>query len=285
MIRTRFAAVLAALPLALAGCSGAQTPADTAASAPSSSQAASASPTAGQEVDTATFFSDSAKAITAAKTYTMTMLMENGGQKVTMTGSGDVSDQNRPKADMTMSADGGGQQTRMIVDGDSVYMQMPGVAEGGKFVKMPLQALSQAGGQDLTKMMNPAENLRMTQNAVEKVVYAGPDSGLQKYTVTMNPQKLQQSLPTAAPSPSGMPSSLPYDVWLDDAHLVLKMVMTMDGTTMTMTADEYGEPVSIVTPPQESVTQMPGMSTSEPGTVAPAPAPTATPAPAPTTTK
>lgn len=275
MIRTRFAAVLVAVPLALAGCSGAQTPADQAASSPAASQATSPAPTPGQEVDKNAFFADVQKAMLDKKTYAMSMVMQDGGQKVTMTGTGDISDQNRPKADMTMNADGNGEQMRMIMDGESIYMQMPGVAEKGKFVKMPLQALSQAGGQDLSKMMNPAENLKMTQNAVEKVVYAGPESGLQKYTVTMNPQKLQQNLATAGPTPSGAPSTLTYDVWIDDAHLLRKMVMTTQGTTMTMTTDKYGEPITIVAPPQESVTQMPGMSTTEPNTATPAPAPTA----------
>jgi len=274
MIRTRFAAVLVAVPLALAGCSGGQTPADQAAGSPSAAQGADASPTAGQEVDKNAFFADVQKAMLDKKTYAMTMHMENGGQKVTMTGNGDMSDQNHPKADMTMSAAGDGQQMQMIMDGEAVYMQMPGVAEKGKFVKMPLQALSQAGGQDLSKMMNPADNLTMTQNAVEKVVYAGPEDGLHKYTVTMNPQKLQEGSATAMPSPSGMPSTLDYDVWTDDAHLLRKMVMSLEGTTMTMTADKYGEPVTIVAPPPESVTQMPGMSEPQPGPATSLPAPT-----------
>ena len=58
MIRTRFAAVLVAVPLALAGCSGGQTPADQAAGSPSAVQGADASPTAGQEVDKNAFFAD-----------------------------------------------------------------------------------------------------------------------------------------------------------------------------------------------------------------------------------
>ena len=275
MIRTRFAAVLVAVPLALAGCSGSQTPADQAAGSPSASQSVAASPTPGQEVDKDAFFADVQKAMLEKKTYTMSMVMENGGQKVTMTGAGDLSDQNRPKADMTMSTDGTGEQMHMIMDGESIYMQMPGVAEKGKFVKMPLQALSQAGGQDLSTMMNPAENLKATQAAVEKVVYSGPDSGLHKYTVTIDPRKLQQAVATAAPSPSGVPETLTYDVWLDDARLMRKMVMTVEGTTMTMTTDKFGEPVTIVAPPQESVTQMPGMATTEPGGVSPAPTPSA----------
>lgn len=277
MLRTRIAAVIVAAPLALAGCSGDATPPPAApASTAASAGASASSPQPGDQVDETAFFENVQKAMLSAKTYSMTMRMGSGGEAMTMTGTGDVGDQRRPKADMSISVPGGSGPMRMIMDGDAVYMQMPGGAGGGKFVKMPMESLSQASGQDLGKLMNPAENLQLTRDAVEKVVYQGTEDQageqLAHYSVTMNPQKLQQQLMTSqpAPSPSAMPSELPYEVWLDSANRVRKMTMTVEGTQMTMTVDKYGQPVSIAAPPQASVTQMPGMSDpSAPATPAP----------------
>ncbi|WP_284304101.1 DUF7537 family lipoprotein [Mobilicoccus caccae] len=280
MLRQRLAAVLVTVPLALVGCSANGGDSPPAPAATTGAQEPGASPKPGDEVDAAAFFETTQKAMLEAKTYAMTMTMQTAGDTMTMTGTGDLSDQNRPKADMTMSAGGGAGKMRMIMDGESVFMQMPGVAQGGKFVKMPIEALSQAGGQDLSKLMNPAENLKLTQQAVEKVVYQGPeDTGgeqLQRYAVTMNPQKLQGGLNTAAPTAgaTAAPESIPYDVWVDDANRMRKMTMSLQGTTMTMTTDKYGEKVDIVAPPAASITQMPGLSGPAPS----APASPSTPA-------
>ncbi|WP_168583580.1 DUF7537 family lipoprotein [Gephyromycinifex aptenodytis] len=268
--RNRVAAALLALPLALSGCSGAgdSAPADAGTSAAPSTQAA---PTPGQEIDKDAFFTRTEKAVLAKKTYAMHMSMDSQGETITMSGVGDVSTPDAPKARMLMEPPTGGEKMEMILAGDSIYMQMPGVG-GGKYMQMPLSALAQAGGQDLTKFLNPAENLKMTKQAVEKVVFVGEEDvagqKLDHYAVTLNPAKMQESLPKPAPSVSpSLPAQLPYDVWVDDEDLVRKTDMTMDGVHMTMTTDKYGEPVEITAPPSAQVTQMPGMG---------APAPTAT---------
>lgn len=292
MHRKRFAALLIAVPLALGGCSGTDSsPQAPATQAPATAtDAAQATP--GQEIDPVAFFEKAQKAMTDAKTYSMTVEMDSTGEKTTMTGVGDISDAAHPKADMKLSMPGSAAQMHMIIDGTNVYMQMPGVGGDGKFVRMPLSVLSQAGGQDVSTLMNPSENLALTQQAVDRVVFTGTEDvageTLRRYKVTMDPQKLQQGLatsgPTAMPSPTGMPESLPYDLWLDDAGRMRKMTMNLEGTAMTMTTTDYGKPVTITPPPAASVTQMPGLS--GPATPAPTSAPAspvpASPAPVPT---
>lgn len=277
LIRKRVAAALLTVPLALTACSGSGD--DPAADAPSSAaQAGDASPTPGQQVDADSFFARTQEAMLAKKTYTMSMTMESQGESIQIDGVGDMSDPNAPKAQMTMQPASGSEPMEMILDGESIYMQMPGVSQG-TYMQMPLSALAQAGGQDLTKFMNPAENLKLTQQAVEKVTFVGQEDvdgeSLSHYTVTMNPQKLQQQYATRAPVPSSapsVPSELPYEVWIDDEDLVRKTDMTMDGVHLTMTTSKYGEPVTITAPPSDKVTPMPGMGSTD-ATAVPSPSP------------
>lgn len=270
--RTRVAAALLALPIAVTACSGSGSPApgDGGTTATQGSQAA---PTPGQQIDAEAFFARTQEAMLAQKTYSMAMTMDSRGEKITMSGVGDVSDPASPKARMLLAPATDKEKMEMILDGESIFIQMPG-AGGEKYMQMPLSALAQAGGQDLTKFLNPAENLTMTKQAVEKIVFVGEEDvageKLKHYSVTLNPAKLAQATPSASPSASpSLPAQLPYDVWVDGQDLVRKTDMTMDGVHMTMTTDKYGEPVDIAAPPSAQVTQMPGVGT----TPAPSPSP------------
>lgn len=259
--RQRLAAVLVAVPLVLTGCSGADDPA----AAPTTAAETDAAPQPGDVVDSDQFFETMTEAMLAAGTYSMTMTMDTAGETITMSGQGDVSDPDVPRADITITDPGGvAGHMQMIVDGESVFMQMPGIGAPGQYVRMPLGALSQAGGLDLTALMNPAENLRATQGAVEEVVYQGEESEtgetLYRYSLTMNTAELAAPYMTQGPQdPGTLPEEVPYEVLLDSENRMRMMTVTFEDTTMTMTADRYGEPVSITAPPDAAVTDMPGV--------------------------
>lgn len=274
-LRIRTAAALVALPLVLGACGGGDQP-----TASSTTAASSAATSAGQSgtdpfsaqpgatVDPAAFLQGTQQAMQAKKTYAMKMNMAASGQTIKLDGVGDAADPNNVKVKMTMQApnQGGAQGAiEMIMDGQNMYMKMPGQA-GGKYVKISMEQLSKAGGQDFSKLMNPSENLKMSQQAVKSITFVGDEdvSGtkLKHYKVAIDPAKLQ---PTPKPTASGSPSSSPstsapavsYDVWVDGEKLMRKMTMDQSGTKIDMTIDKYGEPVSIQAPPAAQVTQMP----------------------------
>lgn len=269
-LRKRSAAALLALPLALGACSGGQQQGDGnqgGASSQAQQQNDPFSAQPGQDVDKDAFLKQMQDAMQAKKTYEMTMQMAAQGQTVKMSGQGDIADPNAPKMNMKMEMPGqaGAQGAlNIIMDGQAMYMQLPGQA-GGKYVKMSMQELSQAGGQDFQKLMNPSENLKMSQEAIQKVTFKGQEdvSGekLKHYSVTLDPQKAQEAMnggqPAPAPSASGQQQRIPYDIWVDDQKVMRKVTMEIQGTKLDMTVDKYGEPVQITAPPTSQQTTMP----------------------------
>ena len=268
-VRIRKAAVAVALtiPLALGACSsgsGSTSPSGAGTSAAAASQANGPfDAAAGQEVDKNAFLDETNAAMMAKKTYAMTMTMAMSGQNMTVKGVGDMSDQNNLKVKMTMEMPGAtGQGINMLLIGKKMYMQLPGQA-GGKYVEVPMAQLQQSGGQDFEKLLNPAESLKMSKDAVQKVTYVGEEdvSGekLRHYQMVLD---LEKANAAAGVTPSANPTAaktVPYDVWVDGDKLMRKLEMTVEGTKVSMVRDKYGEPVDISAPPSASVTTMPGL--------------------------
>ena len=274
-IRIRNAAVGAALalPLVLGACSsggGTASPTATngspAASAPAADGSDPFNAQAGQEVDKSALLDQTQQAMMDKKTYAMNMQMAMGGQTMKVSGVGDMTDPANLKVKMTMEMPGAsGQGINMLLIGKTMYMQMPGQA-GGKYVQVPMSQLQQAsgGGQDFEKLLNPAESLKMSKDAITKATYVGEEdvsgSKLKHFTLLMDMSKANAAAGvTPDPSATG-PQTVPYDVWVDSDKLVRKMELTVAGTKMTSTLDKYGEPVKIDAPPTDSVTTMPGLS-------------------------
>ncbi len=272
-IRIRNAAVGAALalPLVLGACSsggGTASPTATngspAASAPAADGSEPFNAQAGQEVDKSALLDQTQQAMMDKKTYAMNMQMAMGGQTMKVSGVGDMTDPANLKVKMTMEMPGAsGQGINMLLIGKTMDMQMPGQA-GGKYVKVPMSQLQQAGGQDFEKLLNPAESLKMSKDAITKATYVGEEdvSGtkLKHFTLLMDMSKANAAAGvTPAPNATG-PQTVPYDVWVDSDKLVRKMELSVQGTKMTSTLDKYGEPVKIDAPPTDSVTTMPGLS-------------------------
>ena len=272
-IRIRNAAVGAALalPLVLGACSsggGTASPTATngspAASAPAADGSDPFNAQAGQEVDKSALLDQTQQAMMDKKTYAMNMQMAMGGQTMKVSGVGDMTDPANLKVKMTMEMPGAsGQGINMLLIGKTMYMQMPGQA-GGKYVKVPMSQLQQAGGQDFEKLLNPAESLKMSKDAITKATYVGEEdvSGtkLKHFTLLMDMSKANAAAGvTPAPNATG-PQTVPYDVWVDSDKLVRKMELSVQGTKMTSTLDKYGEPVKIDAPPTDSVTTTPGLS-------------------------
>ena len=260
-----------ALPLVLGACSsggGTASPTATngspAASAPAADGSDPFNAQAGQEVDKSALLDQTQQAMMDKKTYAMNMQMAMGGQTMKVSGVGDMTDPANLKVKMTMEMPGAsGQGINMLLIGKTMYMQMPGQA-GGKYVKVPMSQLQQAGGQDFEKLLNPAESLKMSKDAITKATYVGEEdvSGtkLKHFTLLMDMSKANAAAGvTPAPNATG-PQTVPYDVWVDSDKLVRKMELSVQGTKMTSTLDKYGEPVKIDAPPTDSVTTMPGLS-------------------------
>lgn len=74
-----------------------------------------------------------------------------------------------------------------------------------------------------------------------------------RYTTVVDTERARDAvggdpLPTTS-------DQLLYDVWLDEDDLIRKLVVDLDGTTVTLRADRWGEPVDIQTPDASEIVQ------------------------------
>lgn len=79
------------------------------------------------------------------------------------------------------------------------------------------------------------------------------------YTATVDSRKALAELGLTVAA--GTPDSLLYDIWVDEDDLVRKMTFTQNGTTATMTASEWGEPVTIAAPQDSELAAAPESGT------------------------
>lgn len=166
---------------------------------------------------------------------------------------------------------------RILLVGKTVYLRMDmlAAATGGKsWIRMPLSELDK-NGLDLDALlrqsqgMDPMAQTQMLTSSKD-VKQVGKESldGVQTthYRGTFDARTSMAGLDakTRAAVEEGMQGirSMSFDLWIDDAQLVRKMVMTgeVDDTDlgtgslkMTMTFREYGEAVEIKKPPSSQV--------------------------------
>ena len=74
------------------------------------------------------------------------------------------------------------------------------------------------------------------------------------YTATVDTAKAYEQLGTKV-DPNA-PESLIYDVWLDEDDLIRQMVLTQEGSKATLSAKDWGEPVSIEKPADSELAEV-----------------------------
>lgn len=75
------------------------------------------------------------------------------------------------------------------------------------------------------------------------------------YTATVNSDKALAKLDMDRAE--GAPDRVIYDVWLDDDDLIRKMSFNLNGATATMTATDWGKPVTIAKPKDSELAKVP----------------------------
>ncbi|HWU20695.1 MAG TPA: DUF6612 family protein [Nocardioides sp.] len=277
--RTSVSAVAALLVSGLAACGsgGSDSPAaagsssttsTTSAGTDTSPSAASSAPgvAAGTSISKADMTAVITKGIGAIDTAheTLTMNTSAGGKQVQMTGEADV--QMKPMAmTMTMSL-GGAQVQERFVDG-VMYMQMPGVTTGGKWLKLDVsQMSSMMGGSGVSDALtNPLKMMDKMTGYITDATYVGADSvngaAVKHYRMTID---LKSAMATMFPNlPSSATGSIgskaDEDIWVDSQGRAVKTEVDFGTGSMTTVLSDFGKKVSVQAPPASQVTTAPGM--------------------------
>lgn len=261
------AAPLTAGALLLTSCSAASAPAPTAAgSTAPSTAAAPKGEVVGAEVDKAAFIARVDAAAASAKTVTattdLTMVINGKTQQMVTEVITDSTDKAKTRASMAMTV--AGQPLKYVVDGDTFYVSIPGVAEG-KWIKMTKAQLEQAG-QTVPDVNAAANQFSSLSDDITKIVYVGPETvegvATKHYTLTVGSSALGDlaGTGTATPAPDSG-KTFPYDVWIDQADLVRQYKLAVEDAsgsfTMTGKQGKYNEPVTITVPDPAQVMTLP----------------------------
>jgi hypothetical protein len=212
-------------------------------------------PPAVSHLTTASFVPAMKKAVGSKTTLRTTMRMVANGQVMTVTGVQST----KPLAmQLEMNGAAFGGKAKMILVGGNLYVSMPGLAPSGKYVKVDPTDSSDpqaAAFGAMLKESDPTRTFDAFDGSLRSVKFVRSETvdgaKLDRYAVTVDTakaMKAQGQKPVA-----GMPKTLAYSIWMDSSHLMRKMTFELPGVTMTMTASDWGKPVSIKAPPASSI--------------------------------
>ena len=255
----RAAIIASTITLMLAACSGGtgdssnDAPAASAETSASASALAEEAPESGDSAATADFIENFGRGIDAMTTMSFTMDLAAEGQ--TMSSSGVVDNSvTPPQVSMEMTIPGIATPVQSVVIDGNQYMNM-GEMSGNMWIKMDT-----ATDPSLAASADPVQQLRAFRSAVTDVTEVGKEdvNGVDTthYTVTVDTTKMT----TDATSTAGLPPTMTYEIWLDGEGRTAKMVIDLTSAgvagSTTMTFSKFGEPVTIVAPPADQITDM-----------------------------
>jgi hypothetical protein len=260
------ATAVVALPLVLgiAACGGQQKTNSAADSRPmptpvSTPASRTAPPKAAQPVahlNRASFLPAMNSALAWQKTWRMWARMTAGGKTVmTITGL----EQAKPLAvSMEMSGEAfGGGKARIILVNDFAYVQMPGLAPTGKYLKLDAKfsdpAVASFGS--MLDSADPTKTFKAFGLALRNVRFVRSETidgrKLDRYAVTVDTATALRAQGKSLPA--GAPKTLDYTLWMGTDHLVHRMSFDLAGVSMLMTMTQFNKPVSIKAPPARSI--------------------------------
>jgi hypothetical protein len=263
--RTRAATTIAALPLilGLAAC-GAEKADMTAADAGTTPTPTPAVTTtaplkvapAATHLTTASFLPAMKKSMVGKDSVRVTMRMVVGGQEV-MTATG-LQTMKPVAMQLVMNGAAFGGKAKMIVVKGKLYLSTKDVPDG-KYVKIDPEDSSDPSAAGLGAMLDeldPSKTFASFDNGLKSVKFVRTETldgrKLDRYAVSVDTAAALKA--TGKKMVAGLPKTLVYTIWMGSTdHLMYRIVFTIGGTGMTMTATDWGKPVTIKAPPASKV--------------------------------
>jgi hypothetical protein len=220
-----------------------------------------AAESAGADLTKANFASEVMSAQAKEQTAHLEAKVSAQGQKISM--AGDMQMAKDVAFDLSMTSAAMGGDARFILVDKVIYLKMPGLTQSDKFIKVDAGHGNDPVAQMFSQMMGQLDPSKAFQafDAITSLKERGSQEidGVETthYTVAVDTQKALKAQGMAGQVPaSQMPKTIEYDVWVDGEHLVRKLRMDIQGSTVDMGLSQWGEPVDIAAPPSSQVTDM-----------------------------
>jgi hypothetical protein len=192
--------------------------------------------------------------------FSLAMEMDLEGQAMSMEGVADLRGED-PAMDISMTVPGMGALEMILVDG-SMFIAVPGVTQEGQFIQMTQEELGMAGGGDLTGAVDMDRTWDAWEAGTESVTFVGVEDvdgdPMEHFRLEVDTESaMDASGETQGP---GMPPTITYDVWVDDDDLMRQLDFELDGVTVELRIDDWGEPVDVQAPEESDLVEMPGFT-------------------------
>lgn len=189
--------------------------------------------------------------------FELTMDLAGGGEQFAISGRAELTGES-PEMDLEMAVPEMGELHLILAD-SAVYVGIPGLTPEGDFFAVPAGELDGLGMDDLTDFIDIESTWEGWDQGAQTVTYVGPEAvegeQMDHYAVVVDTSAAAE----AVGGTEGMPPELTYDVWVDEADLMRRVSFELDGGTVDMMIDNWGEDFDIQAPPPENVTDMPSL--------------------------
>jgi hypothetical protein len=205
--------------------------------------------------------------ITAAsqEAGTVSMEMETSAAEQSMSASGVLryGDATQEIA-MTIDSPDAGGTVELRVVGGMIYMSMAELTEG-KFVQIDPADTSNplaAAFAPMMSQMDPTAQLSTYEGAILSFEKSGEPEEVggalaQPYEMTIDSAKVLAAMGGTADA-AGVPAELVSTYWVDADDLIRRVQSESAGSTVDMTMSGWGDPVEIVAPTADQLTELPG---------------------------
>lgn len=190
--------------------------------------------------------------------YSLTMEMDMEGQTMDADGSVDLSGDS-PAVQMVMNIAGMGSMEMIMIDG-ATYIAMPGLTPEGTYMEAPPELLGETAP---LEDIDVSEQWDTWEEGARQVLFLGEEdvdgTDMRRYEITVDvdmAEAAEAAGVTAEPGTEDTVQTMVYDVWLDDDNLMRQMEMEIEGSTMRMTMDNWGEEQDINAPDPDQITDM-----------------------------
>lgn len=165
-----------------------------------------------------------------------------------------------PAAQVTMDVPPMGTLDLLLVEGVA-YVNVPELTPAGKYFEVPAQELADFGVSDVSSTLDVDALMQDWESSAQKITFVGAEeidgATTDHYEVLLDPEAALDAAGQTAPPDIDLSGSLSYGIWVGDDDLIRQMVVEIDGSSATVSMDQWGQDVDVQAPDPADVMELP----------------------------
>lgn len=147
---------------------------------------------------------------------------------------------------------------RMVFVDDTLYLQLPGMTQDGKWTELDSSHPTLGKLVDQMTQVGPGGSVDLIGKGLEKIEHVGEDeidgTKVTHYEITVDTSAVASSFGIPEGS-SGLASTVTYDLFVTEDNLVRRVVADVQGQKLLLDVTDWGKDVDIEAPPAADVVE------------------------------